>query len=134
MADQLYFIFSQKFLRIPFFAAPTIHDTVFSKRIHSLGCLLVIKGDAMAPRTSQPIAARGGSVQPLMLTLLTLRATIEAMPPPSKQRVFLSTCLQLHQACHKAKSKRARNTTRTGRPAIAPNSRYELCVCAKGTS
>src|SRR5205085_7004598 len=90
------------------------------------------RGDDIAPKITQPIAARGESVQALMLILLTLRAMMAAIPPPSKKRVPASTFLQFLQACHKATSSRARNTMRTGRPAIAPNSRYELCGCDKG--
>src|SRR5579884_3661560 len=52
----------------------------------SLGCLwanhLVRRGEASAPRMSQPSMARTGFVQALIVQLLTLRVMIAAIPAP----------------------------------------------------
>src|SRR6185312_17071558 len=94
---------------------------------------LEINGDEMIPSIIQPSAANGGSVQPLIPTLLTLKATIAAMPLLSKERVCASARAQFCKACHKDNRRSAMNTIRTGRPAIAPISRYESWGCARGT-
>src|SRR5579885_1944819 len=51
-----------------------------------LGCLwanhLVRRGEASAPRMSQPSMARTGFVQALIVQLLTLRVMIAAIPAP----------------------------------------------------
>src|SRR6266487_4543258 len=80
----------------------------------------------MIPSINQPIAANGGSVHPLTLKLLMLSAITVLIPAHSKERALESSSSQLRQDCHKVKSRRAINTHRTGSPAIAPNSRYEL--------
>src|SRR2546430_17716590 len=94
--------------------------------------LFASKGEEITPRINHPTAANGGSVQALMLKLLTLKAMMAAMPAPSRERDRTSATLQLRQAHHKASESRATNTMRTGRPPIAPNSRYELWGWSKG--
>src|SRR5437763_12505736 len=80
--------------------------------------LTASEGDEIAPRTSQPIAAIGGSVQALTLKLLTTNTMIAAIPPPSRGRFLTSMCAQLHKACQRGNATRATKTMSTGRPAI----------------
>src|SRR5579885_116296 len=81
------------------------------------------RGDAIVPRISQPVAASGGSVQPLILKLFTLKATTAAIPPAIKDLPRLSATNQLHKADHNPKPSRAMKTSSTGIPAIAASSR-----------
>src|ERR1700730_14630194 len=111
---------------LAFTLSPNFVDTLFLLFCFSLIRLFASNGDEITPRIIQPIAANGGSVHPLIEKLLRLNATIAAIPPQSRGRVTLSNRTQLRIACNRPYDKRAMNIIRTGRPAIAPSSIYEL--------